>query len=221
MLKGISPQNKEDEGTPTSQNTICNTAGFTPQNPPPTQPLEHHSPPRVVISKFPPHITPLQNSPPTQPLEHHSLLHQSPPHTTILSSQNPPTEQALQHLSSPRIVVSKSPPHTTPALQNPPPTQPLKHHSSLRQSPPHITTPPQNPPTEQAFQHRSPQYVHSLKSHPHTTPPSLQLHKLFSLILHHVFLLQCLLLILPLLIKILQRPQRSRMPLIIPLLKIL
>jgi hypothetical protein len=33
-------QNREDEGTPTSQNTICTTAGFTPpsQNPPQTTP---------------------------------------------------------------------------------------------------------------------------------------------------------------------------------------
>jgi hypothetical protein len=26
----VSPQNREDDGTPTSQNTLCSTAGFTP-----------------------------------------------------------------------------------------------------------------------------------------------------------------------------------------------
>jgi hypothetical protein len=45
-----------------------------------------------------------------------------------------------------------------------------------------------------------------------------QLHTLFNLILHHMFLLQCLPLILPLLLKILQRLRRSRMPLILLLL---
>jgi hypothetical protein len=36
----VSPLNKEDEGTPTSQNTLCSTIGFTPpsQNPPQTSP---------------------------------------------------------------------------------------------------------------------------------------------------------------------------------------
>jgi hypothetical protein len=57
--------NREDEGTPTSQNTICSTAEFTPpsQNPPQTTP-------------------PPKNPPCTQRLEHHSLLRHSPPHTT-------------------------------------------------------------------------------------------------------------------------------------------
>jgi hypothetical protein len=60
----VSPQNREDEGTPTSQNMLHSTAGFTPpsQNPPQTTP-------------------PTKNPPSTQPLEHHSLLHHSPPHT--------------------------------------------------------------------------------------------------------------------------------------------
>jgi hypothetical protein len=51
----VSPQNKEDEGTPTSQNTLCSTTEFTrpsqnhpqatppPENPSSTQYLEHHS----------------------------------------------------------------------------------------------------------------------------------------------------------------------------------
>jgi hypothetical protein len=54
-------QNREDEGTPTSQNTMCSTAGFTPpsQNPPQTTP-------------------PPENPPCTQLLEHHSLLHHPP-----------------------------------------------------------------------------------------------------------------------------------------------
>jgi hypothetical protein len=59
----VLPQSREDEGTPTSQNTICNTAAFIPpspnparttpssQNPPSTQPLEHRSR----------HTIPLQN----------------------------------------------------------------------------------------------------------------------------------------------------------------
>jgi hypothetical protein len=36
----VSPHNREDEGTPTSQNTIHSTAAFTPpsQNPPKTTP---------------------------------------------------------------------------------------------------------------------------------------------------------------------------------------
>jgi hypothetical protein len=64
----VSLQSIEDEGTPTSQNTIHSTAGFTPsQNPPQTTP-------------------PLKNQLSTQPLEHHSPQHghspKSPPHTT-------------------------------------------------------------------------------------------------------------------------------------------
>jgi hypothetical protein len=121
------PQNKEDEGTQTSQNTLCNIAGFTPpsqntpqttpppENPPSTQPLEHHSPPCVDVSNFPPHTNPpLQNPPPTQPIEHHSLLCQSPPHT-IIPPQIPLAEQALQHRSPPRVAFSKSS-HTLPLL---------------------------------------------------------------------------------------------------------
>jgi hypothetical protein len=82
-------QNREDEGTPSSQNTLCSTTGFTPpsQNPPQTTP-------------------PPKNPPFTQPLEHHSLVchsqHHSPPHVhspkspphTTPPPQNPPTEQA-------------------------------------------------------------------------------------------------------------------------------
>jgi hypothetical protein len=101
-------QSREDEGTPTSQNTIHNTAGFTPpsQNPPQTT----HSP---------------KNRPSTQPLEHHSPQHRSPqhdhspkspPHTT--PPQNLPTEQASQHRSPPHVHSPKSP-HMTPPLQNP------------------------------------------------------------------------------------------------------
>jgi hypothetical protein len=150
----ISPQNREDKGTPTSQNTKCSTARFTlpsqnppqttppPKNSPPTQPLEHHSPPCVAISKSPQTTPPLQNPPPTQPLEHHS---------------------------PPCVAISMSP-HTTPPLQNPPPTQPLEHDSLLRQSPP-LTTTPQNQPIEQALHHHSPPRVAVLKSPPHTTPP--------------------------------------------------
>jgi hypothetical protein len=121
------PQNKEDEGTRTSQNTLCNIDGFTPpsqntpqttpppKNPPPTQPLEHHSPPCVAVSNSPPHTNPpLQNPPPTQLIEHHSLLCQSPPHT--ITPQIPLAEQALQHRSPPRVAFSMSPPHTTPPL---------------------------------------------------------------------------------------------------------
>jgi hypothetical protein len=76
----VSPQSREDESTPISQNTIRNTTRFTPpsQNPsqttsppenaPSTQPLEHHSPqhhspPHGHSPKSPPHTTPLQNPP--------------------------------------------------------------------------------------------------------------------------------------------------------------
>jgi hypothetical protein len=82
----VSPQSREDESTPTSQNIIRSTAQFTPpsQNSPQT-------------------IPPSENPPSTQHLEHHSPQHRSPPHghsskspphTTPL--QNPPTEQAPQ-----------------------------------------------------------------------------------------------------------------------------
>jgi hypothetical protein len=91
-------------------------------------------------------------------------------------------------------------------LQNPPPIQPLAHYSLLHlsspKSPPHTTTSsPKNPPTEQALQHHSPPCVHSPKSPLILTRPLLlfkihRLHKLFSLNLHHIFLLQSLLLIL-------------------------
>jgi hypothetical protein len=82
----VSPQNREDEGTPSSQNNLHSTAGFTPlyqnppqtthppENPPSTQPLEHHSP-KSPQHRSPPHV----HSPKS-------------PHTTPL--QNPPTEQA-------------------------------------------------------------------------------------------------------------------------------
>jgi hypothetical protein len=52
----VSPQSREDEGTPTSQNILCSTTEFTPpsqnppqttpppKNPPSTEHLEHHSP---------------------------------------------------------------------------------------------------------------------------------------------------------------------------------
>jgi hypothetical protein len=115
------------------------------------QPLEHHSPLRVAISKSYPHTTPpLQNPPPTQPLEYHSLLRQSPPHTTT-PPQNSPTEQALQHHSPPHVDVSKSPPHTTLLLIIHHTHTPLEHHSLLCKSPPHTTTPSQNPPIKQTL----------------------------------------------------------------------
>jgi hypothetical protein len=120
----VSPQNREDEGIPTFQNTLHSIAKFTPpsQNPPqtthppenrpPTQPFKHHTPPRIVVPKSPPHTTPpLQNPPSTQPLEHHSLLRHSTPHTTTRSPQNPLTEQALQHHSPQHVHSPKSPPH--------------------------------------------------------------------------------------------------------------
>jgi hypothetical protein len=77
----VSLQSRENEGTPTSQNTIGSTAAFTPpyENPPKptpplknltsTQPLQHHfpqqhSPSHDHSSKSPPHTTPpLQNLP--------------------------------------------------------------------------------------------------------------------------------------------------------------
>jgi hypothetical protein len=104
----VLPQSREDESTPTSQNTIRSTTRFTPssQNPPQTTP-------------------PPKNTPSTQPLEHHSSQHhspphghspKSPPHTTPL--QNPPTKQAPQQCSP--HVHSLESPHTTPPLQNPP-----------------------------------------------------------------------------------------------------
>jgi hypothetical protein len=66
----ISSQNREDEGTPTSQNTLRNTTRFTPsqnppqttpppENPPHTQSLEHHSPPCFTVSMSP-HTTPFK-----------------------------------------------------------------------------------------------------------------------------------------------------------------
>jgi hypothetical protein len=60
----VSTQNREDEGTPASQNTMCSTTGLTPpsQNTPQT-------------------ILPPKNPPSIQLLEHHSLLCHSPPHT--------------------------------------------------------------------------------------------------------------------------------------------
>jgi hypothetical protein len=133
----VSPQNREDEGTPTSQNIIHSTAAFTPpyenppkttpppENPTSTQPLEHHSPhhcspPPSHSSKSPPHTTPpFQNLPTEQPPQQHSPSHVyslKHPHTTPL--QNPSTEQAPQQRSPPYVHSSKSPPHTTPPLQN-------------------------------------------------------------------------------------------------------
>jgi hypothetical protein len=104
----VSPQNRDDEGTPSSQNTLHSTARFTPpsQNPPQTTP-------------------PPENSPSTQPFEHHSPKfpqHYSPPHVHSPKSphttppQYPSTEQALQHRSPPHVHSPKSPPHTTPPL---------------------------------------------------------------------------------------------------------
>jgi hypothetical protein len=171
----VSPSSREDEGTATSQNTICNTTSFTPpfqntpkttpppKNPPSTQ--KHHSR----------HTTPLQNSPTEQAPKQcsHPYIHSlKSPHTTP-PLQNPPTKQAPQQRSSPHVH-SLKPPHTTPPLQNLPTEQaPQKH------SPPHVyslkplhTTPPlQNSSTEQAPRRHSPPHVHSLKSPPHTTPP--------------------------------------------------
>jgi hypothetical protein len=81
----VLPQSRGDEGTTTSQNTIRNTAGFTP---PSQNPSQTTSPPK--------------NPPSTQPLEHHSPQHCSPPHGHSQNSpphstppQNPPTEQTL------------------------------------------------------------------------------------------------------------------------------
>jgi hypothetical protein len=104
----VSLQSREDEGTPTSQNTICSTTAFTHpyENPPKTTP-----PPKNPTS--------------TQPLEHHSPQHRStphghssksPPHTT-LPLQNLPSEQAPQQRSPPHVH-SLKPPHTNPHLEN-------------------------------------------------------------------------------------------------------
>jgi hypothetical protein len=138
----VSLQNREDEGTPSSQNTLRTTARFTcpsqnppqttppPENPPSTQPLQHHSP---------------------KSSQHRSLPHvHSPKSTHTTTPQNPPTEQAPQHRSPPHVHSPKSP-HTTPLLQNPPTKQAPQHRS-----PPHVhtlnsphTTPPlQNPLTK-------------------------------------------------------------------------
>jgi hypothetical protein len=67
----VSPQSREDDGTPTSQNIIHSTTIFTPpyQNPPKT-------------------TSPPENPPYTQPVKHHFL---KPPHTTH-PLQNLPTE---------------------------------------------------------------------------------------------------------------------------------
>jgi hypothetical protein len=147
----VSLQNREDDGTPTSQNTLRSTTRFTPpsHNPPQTTP-----PP-----KYPPS---------TQPLQHHSAPYvhflKSPPHTTP-PPQNPPTEQAPQHRSPPHVHSSKSPPHTSPpSLQILPTKQALQHHS-----PPHVHSP-------KFFPHTTPPShslpcVSSPMSHPYTTPP--------------------------------------------------
>jgi hypothetical protein len=95
----VSPHSREDESSPTSQNTIHSTTRFThpSQNPPRTTP-------------------PPENPPSTQPLQHHSPQHRSPPyghspksppHTTHL--QNPPTEQAPQQYFPPHVHSLKSP----------------------------------------------------------------------------------------------------------------
>jgi hypothetical protein len=125
----VSPWSRVDEGTPTSQNTICSTTAFTPpsQNPLKTTP-------------------PAENPPSTQPHEHHSH------HTTPL--QDPPTEQVPQQCFSSHIHSLKSP-HTTPPLQNSPTEQAPQqcsppHVNSLKS--PHTTPPLQNPPTKQAPQ---------------------------------------------------------------------
>jgi hypothetical protein len=137
-------------------------------------------------------IPPPQNPPPAQPLEHHSLLHpsssKSHPHTTP-PLQNPPLAQPLEHHSQLCTSSPKSRPHTTPhSLQNPPPTQALQHHSpphiSSSKSLPYTTPLHQNPPTTQHLQHHSPSRVSSSTSPPQTT----------------------------LLLKILQRFRRTRMP---------
>jgi hypothetical protein len=79
----VSPHSREDESPPTSQNTIRSTTRFThpSQNPPSTQPLEHHSP--------------QHRSPP------HGHSPNSPPHTTPF--QNPPAEQAPQQCFPPHV----------------------------------------------------------------------------------------------------------------------
>jgi hypothetical protein len=58
----VSPQSREDEGTPTSQNTIHSTTAFTPP---------YENPPKTT--------RPPKNPASTQPLEHHSPQHRSPP----------------------------------------------------------------------------------------------------------------------------------------------
>jgi hypothetical protein len=87
----VLPHSREDEGTPTSQNTICSTAGFIhpsqtppqttppPENPPSTQPLEHHSPqhsspPHVHSPKSPLHTTPPLQNPPNAPKKKDAIV---------------------------------------------------------------------------------------------------------------------------------------------------
>jgi hypothetical protein len=165
-------QNREDEGAPTSQNTLHSTNRFTPpsqnhlqttpppKNPPSTISLEHHSlvcqspqqrsPPHVYYPKSPPHTTPPspQNPPTKHAPQHCSTPHvhypKSPPHTSPPSLPNPPTEQGLQHRSPPHIYAPKSPPHTTPPLQNLPNAHALQSHSTTRVSSP--MSPPYTPP---------------------------------------------------------------------------
>jgi hypothetical protein len=160
----VSPHSREDEGTPTSQNTIRSTTAFTPpyENPPKTTPHP-------------------KNQTSTQPLEHHSPQHRSPPHGhssrspphTTPPLQNLPTEQAPQQ-HSPPYVHSLKPPHTTPPLQHPSTEQAPQQHSPPHvhsaMIPPHSTPRPQNPSAEQAPQQRSSPHAHSPKSPPHTTP---------------------------------------------------
>jgi hypothetical protein len=190
----VLPQSREDEGIPTSQNTIRSIVAFTPpyenppktipplKNPTSTQPLGHHSPqhrssPHGHSSKSPPHTTrPLQNLPTEQaPQQSSPRVHSlKPPHTTP-PLQKPSTEQAHQQCSPPYVHSPKSPPHTTPHLQNPSteqaPQQRSPPHIHSLVSPPHTTPLLQNSSTKQAPQQHSPPHVHSLKSPPHTTPP--------------------------------------------------
>jgi hypothetical protein len=85
----ISSQIREDEGTPIFQNTIHNTAAFSPpsQNPPKTTP-------------------PPENPPYTQPLEHHSLklLHTTPP---LLSYPVPRKRERSLHTCAQDVQITR------------------------------------------------------------------------------------------------------------------
>jgi hypothetical protein len=106
----------------------------------------------IIFSK---NNAPYQDCTPTQPLQHHSTPRIPSPKSTLRttspSPQNPPPTQPLQHHSPPCIPSPKSTPQTTPSPQNPPTIQPLQHHSPPRvpstKSLPQTTRPcPQNPP---------------------------------------------------------------------------